>query len=171
MFMKRLIIFPTLLLSICSVNADSITTDKDGFITREHALHCMQMNQQVINSQQHMLTFETNKATLKSKIDYLHDQIEIRRQKIEQLDQKHYQHNNENYNQLIDQFEELVNERKQTIAQYNQENQQHLTHHTGDINLQNSYTEQCLNNIKITKPLHKDICLMSTSLWCSRLSF
>lgn len=171
MFMNRFILFSAVLFFSPFVHADSASKDAKGFITHKDALHCMQLNKDVVASQQQLLSFATGKANLKSKIDYLQNQIQIRRRQIEELDQKNYQDNNKNYNQLIDQFESLMAERKQTIALYDKKDRQHQAHNQQDIKLQNTYTEQCLNHIKITKQIHKDACQQSNSRWCSKFKF
>jgi len=171
MFMKRVIFFISIFLSSHFIHAAPAIKDSKGFISRVHAMHCIQLSQDVSTSKQHLLNFETRKVNLKSKIDYLHNEIRIRREKIEALDQRNYQSNNKNYNQLIDQFESLIEERKQAIAQYDRENQQHVSHNAEDINLQNTYIEQCLNNTKISKNLHNEICLATNNLWCKRFIF
>ncbi len=155
----------------CSVSAEYVMTDDKGFITHEHALRCIQMGKDVVASHQHLLTFETRKASLKNKINYLHEQIELRRQKITELDQQHYQENNKSYNLLIAQFEELVEERKHTITIYNNENKKHLAHGAENVTLQNTYTEQCLNHIQITEILHKKVCPNSNTKWCTEFTF
>jgi len=181
MFMNRFILFSAILFSLTFVYAESFSAnhttpelaskDAKGFITHNHALYCIQLDNTVLKSQQQLVNFETRKANLKSKIDYLQKQIHIKRKKIEALDQKNYQGNNKNYNQLVDQFESLVAERKQAIAQYADENQQHLTHNQQYIDIQNTYNEQCLNHIKITKKLHEEVCISSSLAWCAGFSF
>jgi len=171
MFMNRFILFSAILLTPNSLYAESAKTDKNGFITHNHAVHCIKLSENVTSSQQLLVNFESRKANLKSKIDYLHNQIQIRRVKIEELDQRNDQQNSKNYNQLINQFENLIEERKQVVAQYNLQNQNHLTHHQENIDLQNNYTKQCLNHIQVNQKLHKQLCTQLTNPWCSGFTF
>jgi len=170
--MKPLYLFTALMFIPFTTHAESPEKiDSNGFVTHQHALTCIQKNQDIASSQQKLQDFDTRKATLKGKIDYLQKEIQIRRNKIEELDRRHYHDNNKNYNQLISQFDELIAERKQTVAQYNKEDLQHIEHNNNDIDMQNNYIEQCLNNIKITKNLYSQICQTSNNAWCKGFSF
>jgi len=170
--MKLIYIFTALMFTPFTTHAESPEKmDGNGFVTHKHALTCIQKNKDIASSQQKLQAFDTRKATLKGKIEYLQKEIQIRRNKIEELDQRHFHDNNKNYNQLISQFDELMAERKQTVAQYNKEDLQHIEHNNNDIDMQNYYIEQCLNNIKITKNLHSQICKTSNNPWCEGFSF
>ena len=170
--MKPLYLFTALIVTAFTSHAESpVKMDSNGFVTHKHALTCIQKNKDIASSQQKLQAFDTRKATLKGKIDYLQKEIQIRRDKIEELDQRHYQDNNKNYNQLISQFDDLMAERKQAVAQYNKEDLQHIEQNNDDINMQNAYVEQCLNNVKITKTLHTQICKTSINPWCKGFTF
>jgi len=170
--MKPLYLFTAIIFTSYTANAESPEkTDSHGFITYDHALTCMQMNKNIASSQQKLQALGASKATLKGKIEYLQKEIQIRRNKIEELDQRNYQLDNKNYNQLVSQFEDLIVERKQTVAQYNKEDLQHIEQNNNDINMQNTYIEQCLNNTKITKKMYTQVCKTSTNPWCKGFTF
>jgi len=170
--MKPLYLFTAVMFTAFTAYAESPEkTDNRGFVTHKQALSCMQMNKNIASSQQKLQAFDNSKATLKGKIEYLQKEIQIRRDKIEELDQRNYQSNNKNYNELVDQFEDLVAERKQTVAQYNKEDLQHIEQNNNDINLQNQYIEQCLNNVKITEKTYSQVCKTSNNPWCKGFTF
>jgi len=150
---------------------NSINVDKSGFITRQHALSCIQINKDMTLASQQMLTTEANKSNLKSKINYLQNEIKSRRQLIHKLDQSNNQSNNENYNQLIDQFESLIEERKDSIKSYDKENQLHVSQHDSVIRLEKRFSTQCLNNIQIKENLHKLVCADENIRWCGLFQF
>jgi len=143
----------------------------DNFISESSALQCIKTNKTINVTQQNILASEANKANLKSKIDYLIGQIQKRRDLIEGLDQQPSQINNDSYNQLIDQFEELREERKNIIKIYNAADKQHLQQHEKYLDLQKTYSQQCLNNIQINKALFKKVCGLENSGWCGLFSF
>jgi TolA-binding protein len=149
----------------------SILADTNGFVTRQQALVCIQINNDLLFSQHQASLSANRKQHLKSKIDYLHNEIQKRRNLINDLDQQKNQSNNKNYNQLITQFESLIEERKQTIALYEDEDQQHITHHQNVNRLDEQYLHQCSNNIQITQKLYKDVCNSLDNRWCSSFNF
>jgi len=174
MIKMMLKIFITLcsLIAISPVFAsNSFDFDSDGFITKKHALTCIQTNQDMKLASQQMLKTESNKSHLKSKINYLQKEITKRRNLIEKLDQQNIQSNNDNYNALVTQFEDLVDERKQVITQYNDENQLHKTQHESVVRLEQRFSKSCLNGIKITQKMHQDVCQSNDIRWCSLFTF
>lgn len=154
---------------VCASN--SINLDSNGFITKQHALTCIQINKDMKLASQQMLTTESDKSHLKSKINYLHREITKRRQLIEKLDQQNIQGNNDNYNKLITQFEDLVEERKQVINLYNDENQLHETQHKSVVRLEQRFSKACLNGIKMRQEMHQDVCLSNDIRWCKLFQF
>ncbi|RDH82659.1 MAG: hypothetical protein DIZ80_10285 [endosymbiont of Galathealinum brachiosum] len=170
--MKKILLILSLLLPFSSVLAKKPPImDASGFITQEHALNCIQTNKDMILASQQMIETENTKTRLRSKIEYLQNEIRKRRQVIEKLDRQHDQGNNENYNQLITQFEDLMDERKQTISLYDQKNQLHVTQHKSVIRLEQRFSDLCFKNIQITQKMHKDICTGETIRWCSLFKF
>jgi len=150
---------------------DSIDIDSNGFITQQHALNCIQQNKEMSRASKQMISTETNKAHLKSKINYLQSEIKKRRQLIHKLDQSADQSNNDNYNQLVDQFESLIEEHKDNINLYNEENQLHISQHESVKRLEKRFSSQCLNNIQIKENLHKLVCAGESIRWCGLFQF
>lgn len=159
------------LLFSSSVLASDSATSEAGFITQQHALTCIQTNEDLNLASRQMLLTETDKSHLKSKIDYLHSEIEKRRQLIEKLDRQNSHENNDNYNQLFTQFEDLTDERKQTISLYKEKNQLHITQHESVIRLEQRFSNECLTSIQITEKMHNEICENSSVRWCSLFKF
>jgi len=159
-------------LSTSSVLSNKATIiDNDGFVTQQHALTCIQINKDMNLASQQLLSTEANKENIKSKINYLHNEIQKRRQLINRLDKQNNQSNNKNYNELIIQFENLVDERKQTISLYENENQLHVTQHESVIRLEQRFSNKCLNNLQITQEMHTQICKLQNIRWCSLFKF
>jgi len=150
---------------------ESINIDNSGFITRQHALNCIQQNKEMSRASKQMINTETNKAHLKSKINYLQNEIQNRRLLIHKLDQRSDHSNNENYNQLVDQFETLIEEHKDNINLYNEENQLHISQHESVKRLEKRFSSQCLNNIQIKENLHKLVCAGENIRWCGLFQF
>jgi len=161
---KLYLITSLLILLMPAANADNM-------ISRGQALQCIQLDNDIRLSKQKTLNHLNTKTNLKSKIDYLQNEIDQRRRLIEDLDKKHTQINNENYNQLIIQFETLREEHRQSIDKYNNENELHQTDNTNVIHLQQTYSSTCLDGIQITEKLHKDICSQKQSEWCGFFKF
>ncbi len=168
---KFLLIISLLSLSAHVFANDSAALDANGFITQKHALNCIQTNKDMNLARQQMLATESKKAHLKSKIDYLHNEVQKRRQLIENLDRQHNQGNNKNYNQLITKFEDLREERKQDIVLYDEKNQLHITQHKSVIRLEQRFSNTCLDNIQITQKMHNAICLNENIRWCNLFKF
>lgn len=145
--------------------------DTSGFVTKEHALSCIQTNKDMNLASQQMIETENTKTSLTSKIEYLHTEIHKRRQLIDKLDRQRNQGNNENYNQLVTQFEDLMDERKQAVSLYDKENQLHATQHKSVIRLEQRFSELCFNNIQITQKMHRDICASESIRWCNLFKF
>ena len=148
-----------------------INVDNSGFITKQHALTCIQQNKDMSRASTQMIETETNKTHLKSKISYLQNEIKNRRKLIHKLDQSSDQSNNDNYNQLINQFESLIEERKATIKLYDEENQLHISQHESVKRLEKRFSSQCLNNIQIEENLHKVVCADENIRWCGLFQF
>jgi len=142
-----------------------------GFFTHAHALNCIQINKDMNLASQQLLSTEANKANFKSKITYLHKEIQKRRQLINRLDKQNNQGNNKNYNQLIKQFENLVDERKHAISLYENENLLHVTQHKSVIRLEQRFSTKCLNNLQMTEELHTQVCKHQNIRWCSLFEF
>jgi len=151
--------------------SNSLDIDSNNFITKQHALSCIQLNHDMKLASQQMLTTESDKSHLKSKINYLQKEITKRRQLIEKLDQQNTQQNNNNYNALVTQFEDLVEERKQIIKLYNDENQLHKTQHESVVRLEERFSKTCLNGIKMTQKMHHDVCQSIDIRWCTLFEF
>jgi len=151
--------------------SNSVNLDSSGFITKQHALSCIQLSHDMKLASQQMLTTESDKSHLKSKINYLQQEITKRRQLIEKLDQQNTQQNNDNYNALVTQFEELADERKQVINLYNDENQLHKTQHESVVRLEKRFSKACLNGIKMTQKVHHDVCQSIDIRWCTLFEF
>ena len=160
-----------LTLTICLLILLIPAANADNMISRSQALQCIQLDKDIRLTKQKTLRHLNTKTNLKSKIDYLQNEINQRRRLIEDLDQKHTQINNDNYNKLIIQFENLLEEHKQSIENYNDENDLHKTDNTHAIQLQQTYSDACLNGIQITEELHKDICSREQSEWCGLFKF
>lgn len=143
--------------------------DANGFVTQEHALMCIKTNKTMNTISQELLSTENRKSLLKSKIHYLHNRIQKRRQLIEQLDQQHDQSNNKDYNQLITQFENLLNERKQSITFYDEENQLYVTQNKQLTHLEQQFSAQCLQHLKISNITYQNVCQSEKAGWCALL--
>ena len=168
---KRLLILIVLPVFSSAFAENSPIRDASGFVTQEHALSCIQINKDMNLASQQMITTENTQTTLKSKIEYLQNEIHKRRQLIEELDRQHNQGNNENYNQLIMQFEDLIEERKQSIVLYKNKNQLLVTQHESVIRLEQRFSNQCLINVKITKKMHLTVCQNEEIRWCKQFQF
>jgi len=155
---------------ITFANSNS-ASDDNGFITRQHALSCIQLNKDVNLASEQMLETEKVKVHISSKISYLENEIQKRRQLIEKLDQNSTRENNENYNNLVTQFENLLLERQHNIKFYDEENQMHIVQHASVVRLEKRFSSQCLAEIKITEELHKDICKSEKNRWCELFTF
>ncbi|MCW9046502.1 MAG: hypothetical protein OQK46_00375 [Gammaproteobacteria bacterium] len=150
---------------------NSNNIESGEFITKQHALNCIQQNKEMSRASKQMINTETNKTHLKAKINYLQNEIKNRRQFIHKLDQSSDHSNNENYNQLIDQFELLIEEHKDAIKLYNQENQLHISQHNSVKRLEERFSSQCLNNIQIQENLHNVVCAGENIRWCGLFQF
>ncbi len=168
----RRLLFLVLALSAPITFANSSSTSDDyGFITRQHALSCIQLNKDVNLASEQMLETEKVKTHISSKISYLEKEIQKRRRLIEKLDQKSTRENNENYNNLVIQFEDLLLERQHNIESYDKENLMHITQHASVVRLEERFSSQCLSEIKITEALHKDVCESEKIRWCEFFTF
>ncbi len=145
--------------------------DTNSYISRQLALSCIQLNKDMNLASQQMLSTESSKTTLTSKINYLQGQITQRRDKIRELDQRNTQSNNKNYNQLVTQFEDLLEERRQAITEYERQNQLHVTQHKSVVRLEQRFSDKCLDNIQITQELHKEVCQLEDIRWCNLFKF
>lgn len=146
-------------------------TLKQGPFTKQKAEMCIQLNKDVNLASQQMLQTESDKAHLKSKIQYLQGAIKERRDLIEELDQRNYQQNNENYNKLVGQYEDLVEEKSETIELFNEKQQLHVTQHNSVVRLEQRFSAQCLEQVEITQQLYHEVCKLENVRWCSAFSF
>lgn len=170
--MRRILHLISLLLCTSQVFADDTTpTETSALITKEHATLCISLNKDMSLASQQMLSTEHKKAELKSKINYLEEQVRQRRILIEDLDQRNYQDNNDNYNQLVNQYESLVDERKQTILDYNEQHQLHVSQHDSVIRLEQRFSSQCLQQVSISEELHHEVCQHEDIRWCNSFQF
>lgn len=160
------ILLLTLIFPIKAQAYNPQNTDSNDF-----ALSCIQLNKDMNLASKQMLETEMNKAHLKSKINYLQDETSKRRNIIEDLDKKNNQENNNNYNQLVTQFEDLLEERKQTINLYNEQHQLHVAQYDSVVRLEQRFSNNCLQQVQITKELYKDVCQFEDVRWCKAFSF
>ncbi len=165
----------TLLLSISlSLSSAAIPTARlyaENTFSLEMARACIQLNSDLGLASQQMLSTESTKSELASKIHYLEGVIEERRRLIEQLDQVATEQNNENYNQLVQQYEDLTTERRIAIAEYNETHQRHVTQHNSVIRLEQRFNRQCLQNISLTEEVYREACKDQHVRWCSAFNF
>jgi len=159
------------LLTFSAFASNSPQADISTYINEQQALTCIQLNKDLNLASKQMLDSEANQAHLKSKIFYLDDEINQRRNLIEELDQRHYQENNQNYNQLVQQYEDLSDERQNTVRTYNEEHQRYLTQHESVVRLEQRFSNQCLQNIEITEALHARVCQLEDIRWCRAFNF
>ncbi|VAW65819.1 hypothetical protein MNBD_GAMMA08-711 [hydrothermal vent metagenome] len=177
MMTKLLLIHPFLWFLTLTVSAPttfanpSSTSDDYGFITRQYALSCIQLNKDLNLASKQMLETEEVKAHITGKISYLEKEIQKRRQLIEKLDQNSTRENNGNYNNLVTQFEDLLLERQHNITFYDKENQMHIVQHASVVRLEKRFSSQCLSEIKITEELHKSVCESKKNRWCEFFTF
>lgn len=161
----------SLLLNSSAFATNSQRFENSAYINEQQALNCIQLNKDLNLASKQMLDSEANQSHLKSKIFYLDNEINQRRNLIEELDQRSYQGNNENYNQLVQQYEDMSDERQNTVSTYNEEHQRYLTQHESVIRLEQRFSNQCLHSIQITAELHTKVCQFSDVRWCKAFNF
>jgi len=154
-----------------SDNRSQATSQDDNAFTRQQAFMCIQLNKDLNLASQQLLETESQKAFTKSKIVYLQGAIKERRKLIEELDQRHNQQNNDNYNQLVTQYEDLAEEKKETVDQFNQQQEMHIVQHNSVIRLEERFSSKCLEQIVITQELYTEVCKLEDVRWCSAFSF
>lgn len=172
MLKNILILTTTYIAGISLVNANSQLEIADkGPFTKQKAYMCIQLNKDMNLASEQMLNTESEKYTLKSKIHYLQNAIQERRNLIDELDQRNHQQNNDNYNKLITQYEDLLTEKTETIDLFNHQQELHITQHNSVVRLEERFSSKCLEQVEITQQLYNEVCELENIRWCSAFNF